>query len=218
MPSADSLERLAKARAAASKPTTSAKPVGKSAKALAEFIKNPKTGYSSNLNKADLEAFVNKNTIPVGREMYRSFTPGELSRIQAAINAGVDYKPGQVRSVGGASDLQTLGESASPKGNIRFGGANDMARTIAQITAMEDLKGIQNVNRFGQLSQLSQEGLLGPDTRYKVLSSTPATATSPGIMRLAAYARALGPLGFISDILQGAGAIRDAGKPPAFLN
>jgi hypothetical protein len=202
----------------ARKKASKSKPVGKSAQALAEFIKNPKTGYSSNLNKANLEAFVNKNTIPAGREMYRAFTPGELSRIKAAIGAGLDYKPGQVRSVGGAPDLQALGESMSSKGNVRFGGANDMAKTIAQITAMEDLKGIGNVNRFGQLSQLSQEGLLGPDTRYRVLSSTPATATSPGLMRIGAYARALGPLGFISDILQGAEAIKNAGKPQPFLN
>jgi len=203
--SADSLERLAKAKAS------------KGNKALIEFIKNPKTGYSSNLNKKDLEAFVNKNVIPAGREMYRSLTPGELSRIQAAINAGADYKPGQVRSFGGSSDLQTIGDSASNKGTTRFGGANDMAKTIAQITAMEDLKGIQNVNKFGQLSQLSQEGLLGPETRYKVLSSTPATATSPGIMRMAAYARALGPLGFLQDILTGANAIAKSGRPPARL-
>jgi hypothetical protein len=179
-----------------------AAPVGKSAKALAEFIKNPMTGYSSNLNKASLETFVNKNIIPSGQEMYRTLTPGELNRIQQSLNSGTDYKPGQVRSFAGSSDLQTLGDSMSSKGSTRFGGANDMSRTIAQITAMEDLKGIQNVNRFGSLIQLNQEGILGPDTRYKLISQTPATAISPGMMRFAAFARAMGPMGYLGDIIE----------------
>ena len=178
------------------------KPVGKSAQALVDFIKNPKTGYSSNLNKVQLESLVNKSTIPAGLEMYRTLTPGELARIKAATDAGLDYKPGQVRSFGGSSDLQTLGDSMSSKGSTRFGGANDMARTIAQITAMEKIQGIQNVNRFGMLSQLNQEGILGPNTRYKLLSSTPATATTPGFMRFGAFLRALGPIGYLPDILE----------------
>jgi hypothetical protein len=41
-----------------------AAPIGKSANALVEFIKNPKTGYSSNLNKVQLESLVNNRTIP----------------------------------------------------------------------------------------------------------------------------------------------------------
>jgi TP901 family phage tail tape measure protein len=180
-----------------------AKPIGKSAQALVDFIKNPKTGYSTNLNKANLETFVNKNVIPAGQEMYRALTPGELSRIKAATDAGLDYKPGQVRSFGGSSDLQTLGDSMSSKGSTRFGGANDVSRTIAQITAMENLKGIQNVNRFGSLSQLNQEGILGSNTRYKLLSSTPATATTPGFMRFGAFLRALGPVGYLPDIFEG---------------
>jgi hypothetical protein len=179
-----------------------AAPIGKSANALVEFIKNPKTGYSSNLNKVQLESLVNKSTIPAGLEMYRTLTPGELGRIQQSISSGADYKPGQVRSFAGSSDLQTLGDSMSSKGSTRFGGANDMARTIAQITAMENLKGIQNVNRFGNLSQLNQEGVLGPDTRYKLISQTPATATSPAMMRFGAFARAMGPAGFIPDIIE----------------
>ena len=180
-----------------------AKPIGRSAQALVDFIKNPKTGYSANLNKTNLETFVNKNTIPAGKEMYRTLTPGELARIKAATASGADYKPSQVRSFAGSSDLQTLGNSMSSKGSTRFGGANDMARTIAQITAMEKIQGIQNVNRFGNLSQLNQEGILGPNTRYKLLSSTPATATTPGIMRFAAFLRSLGPIGFLPDILEG---------------
>ena len=178
------------------------KPVGKSAQALVDFIKNPKTAYSANLNKVQLESLVNKSTIPAGLEMYRTLTPGELARIKAATDAGLDYKPGQVRSFGGSSDLQTLGDSMSSKGSTRFGGANDMARTIAQITAMEKIQGIQNVNRFGMLSQLNQEGILGPNTRYKLLSSTPATATTPGFMRFGAFLRALGPIGYLPDILE----------------
>jgi hypothetical protein len=180
----------------------STRPIGKSANALAEFIKNPMTGYSSNLNKASLETFVNKNIIPSGQEMYRTLTPGELNRIQQSLSSGTDYKPGQVRSFAGSSDLQTLGDSMSSKGSTRFGGANDLSRTIAQITAMEDLKGIQNVNRFGNLSQLNQEGILGPDTRYKLISQTPATATSPGMMRFGAFARAMGPVGYLGDIIE----------------
>ena len=211
----DAKKRAAQARAEASTAATQkAAQMSKSAKALTEYIKNPKTGYSQNLNKDTLDTFVNKNTIPAGQEMYRSLTPGELARINEAKLAGQDYRPGQVRSVGGAADLQSLGSSIGKTGSVRFGGANDVANTIAQITAMEKLKGIQNVNRFGNLSELTQEGLLGPQTRYKVISQTPATPTTPGIMRLGAYANSiLGPLGYLSLLRQGGEAFT-AKKPP----
>ncbi len=187
-------------------------------RALEKFVTNPKFGYSTSLGvKEPLEALANRNTIPAGTEMYRSLTPGELARIMDATNSGGDYKPGQVRSVAGASDLQTLGQSASKSGGINFGGQNSYANTIAQITAMERLKGIRNVNDFGNLSQLNEEGMLGPNTRYKLLGSTPATAMSPGIMRFGAYANSiLGPIGFL-PMLKQAGNIA-TGRDQALQN
>lgn len=173
-------------------------------RALREFVKAAKTGYLPNLNKGPLETLANRNTIPAGTEMYRSLTAGEPGRILDATKNGGDYKPGQVRSVAGASDLQTLGQSALKSGNINFGGQNSAANIIAQITAMEKLNGIQNVNKFGDLSQLNQEGMLGPNTRYKLLGYTPSTNPAvPGIMRFGAYANStLGPLGFLPMFLQ----------------
>ncbi len=209
---ASSTKKTAAKKAVAAK-TAAKKVTGKSAKALKDYIANPKTGYSENLNKKALDSFVAKNKIAAGSEMYRTLTPGELGRIKAATDAGLDYKPGQVRSVGGASDLQKLGQSMSRTGGVQFGGANDVANTIAKITAMEDLQGIKNVNRFGQLSELNEEGLLGPKTRYKVLNSTPATKTSPGIMNLGAYANSMaGILGLIPTLLEGGKAFT-AKKP-----
>lgn len=201
-------------RRAAAKAATKATGPSKSARALQLYLRNAQQGYSANLAKNELEKFVSKGRIPAGKEMYRSLTPGELKRINDAIKAGKDYKPNQVRSVGGASDLQKLGKSADAKGGVRFGGANHLANTIAQITAMEDLKGIPNVNRMGDLSELNEEGILGPKTRYKVIDSVPATKTSPGIMRLGAYANSiLGPLGFLQTLMQGGEAFTQKKRP-----
>ena len=202
-------EAAAKRNAVAKNKVINAMPTGPNVgsaaeqRALEKFISNPKFGYSPNLGvKEPLEALANRNTIPAGTEMYRALTPGELERITAATKGGGDYKPGQVRSVAGSSDLQTLGQSASKTGNINFGGQNSYANTIAQITAMEKLNGIQNVNKFGDLSQLNQEGMLGPNTRYKLLDSTPSTNPAvPSIMRFGAYANSF--LGFLPMLLQG---------------
>jgi hypothetical protein len=197
--------------------------------ALKKHVNKPDYSYmdpdNANSNKVAIESLTNRFKIPAGMEMYRALGPIDLEQILQAQKEGKDWKPGVVRSTSGSGDLQSLGKSAMPRklpnGNwdwVNFGGNNQYANTIAKIEAMEPLRGIQNVNRFGDLSVLNEENLLGPNTRYKLLESIPATPTTSGMMRFGAYANSfLGPLGFLPALDQ-AGKIwagKTGGKPIA---
>ena len=195
--------------------------------ALKKHVNKPKYSYmdpsNPNSNKVAIEAVTNRFKIPAGLEMFRALVPEDLEQILQAQKEGKDWKPGVVRGTAGSSDLQSLGKSAMPRklpnGSwdwVNFGGNNQYANTIAKIEAMEPLRGIQNVNRFGDISVLNEENLLGPNTRYKLLEHIPATPNTSGMMRFGAYANSfLGPLGFLPQLMQ-AGDIASGKLVPSY--
>lgn len=192
--------------------------------ALARFIRNnvvnPVGNYPSRFADADQARAIaeeqdrlfrrNNQVIPRGTEAYRVPSDFDLERLPT--RAGESYRPGQVSSVVGSSDLQKLGELLEGKGE--FGSqANARQNAIMRITAMEDVPGVRNISPYisadllNEAGGLREEGLFGPKTRYEVMDYKPARGATPATWNLGAYANmglgAANILGFLPMLLQG---------------
>jgi len=175
--------------------------------AINQFLNNPLTGYLSTLNRSTLNKFFRETPerIPKGTEMFRAPSKGEVqSRLPRQI--GAEYAPGTIRSAGGPSDLQRLGQVLGGKqlGDIT-GGNQSYAPGLASITAREDLPGILNINEFlaryaGQYggqgrpaiaptSNFNMESVLGPQIRYRVRDFQPGVGEVPPTWYLDAFNR-----------------------------
>jgi len=174
--------------------------------AIQQYLNNPLTGYLGTLNRSILNRFFRETPerIPRGTEMYRAPSKGEVqSKLPREI--GAEYTPGTIRSAGGASDLQKLGELFD-RGTLGTGGNQSYAPGIASITAMDDLPGILDINEFlaryaGQYGGMGRpaigstpsnyniESVLGPQIRYSVRDFQPGVGDVPPTWFLNAYSR-----------------------------
>ena len=173
--------------------------------ALTRFIRNnvvnPVGNYPSRFADPDQARAIaeeqdklfrrNNQAIPRGTEACRVPSDFDLERLPT--RAGESYRPGQVSSVVGSSDLQKLGELL--EGKNEFGSqANARQNAIMRITAMEDVPGVRNVSPYisadllNEAGGLREEGLFGPKTRYEVLDYKPARGAIPATWNLGAYA------------------------------
>jgi len=176
--------------------------------AIQQYLNNPLTGYLGTLNRSILNRFFKETPerIPKGTQMFRAPSKGEVqSRLPREI--GAEYTPGTIRSAGGSSDLQRLGEVLEGKTlNSITGGNQSYAPGIASITAMDDLPGILDINEFlaryaGQYGGMSRpaigstpsnyniESVLGPQIRYSVRDFKPGVGNVPPTWFLNAYNR-----------------------------
>ena len=176
--------------------------------AINQFLGNPLTGYLPTLNPGLLNRFFAETSerIPKGTEMFRAPSKGEVqSRLPREV--GAEYAPGTVRSAGGASDLQKLGEVLGGKTLADLTGGNQSyAPGLASITAREDLPGILDINEFlaryaGQSggmgrpaigsfkSNFNVESVLGPQVRYRVRDFNPGAGEVPPTWYLDAFNR-----------------------------
>ena len=175
--------------------------------AINQFLNNPLTAYLPTINPGVLNRFFAETSerIPAGTQMFRAPSKGEVqSRLPREI--GAEYTPGTIRSAGGASDLQRLGEVLGGKnlGDIT-GGNQSYAPGLASITAREDLPGILDINEFlgryaGQYGGLNRppiaptskfnvESVLGPQIRYRVRDFQPGVGEVPPTWYLDAFNR-----------------------------
>ena len=197
-------------------------------KAVDEFLRKPKTAYSSNLNKDVLSQFFKETPerIKRGTELYRAPSYGEVTE-RLPREVGKEYKPGRIQSAAGSADLQKLGELISGKG-ASTGGYQSMAPGIMKITAREDLPGLRNINEFlaksnnpnFTTSDFNQESVLGPKTRYVVEGFTPGGRGTPATWNLGAYANsglgALNILGFLPMLMQAGRIMQGTETHPLF--
>jgi hypothetical protein len=175
--------------------------------AINQFLNNPLTAYLPTINPGLLSKFFAETSerIPKGTQMFRAPSKGEVeSRLPREI--GAEYTPGTIRSAGGPSDLQRLGEVLGGKtvGDLT-GGNQSYAPGLASITAKEDLPGILDINEFlaryaGQYggqgrpaiaptSKFNVESVLGPQIRYRVNDFRPGVGEVPPTWYLDAYNR-----------------------------
>ena len=173
--------------------------------AINEYLKFPKTAYTRNIHQGTLENFF-KNTserIPGGFQLYRVPNSDEVLNLLPRTPGSV-YNPGVVRSTGGSSDLNRLGQIINPRNVFDTTGGNQhYAPGIANITVMDDIPGILNINEFlskypflkdtsrGGLgvSEFNLESLFGPQTSYYVRDFLPAVGDQPPTWYLNAFKR-----------------------------
>jgi hypothetical protein len=151
-----------------------------------------------------------KQFVPRGRELYRVPSDFDLERLPT--RAGETFSPQKLTSFVGSSDLQDLGKVLDSEPGYRMSQMTPRQQALLRITAMEDIPGVENVNRIGNAmgapnSDFKEEGFLGPRTRYQILDYLQGKAGAPSVWNLGAYANmglgAANILGFLPMLMQG---------------
>lgn len=182
------------------------------ARLITQHVQNPVANYPSRFADQATAARMaeaqdqllrqNRQVIPRGYESYRVPTDFDLERLPT--QPGQSFRPGQMASVAGSSDLQALGRLLAGESGLGSQ-ASPRQAAIMKILAMEDVPGVRNISQFAS-GGIPEEGLFGPKTRYEVLNYRPAVGGNPAVWNLGAYANmglgAANILGFLPTLLE----------------
>jgi hypothetical protein len=139
---------------------------------IEQFIQRPMTAYNSfaeNFNKNATTFFERNNLrVPAGHETYRGLSPADLFQLKN-LKVGDVWNPGVVKSTTTAADKASF---AASRASNTGGGWTDSVAKIEVINP-KGIPGIHSLEAIGRPTGISGEGLMGPNTKYKIASIFP---------------------------------------------